>query len=160
MLEDSKRKKYEHEYYLKHKEDINRKAREWRKNNPDKIRDIAKRYRENHREEYNRKSLEYRKRTGRTSKIYRERYRLRLFEILGGTKCVICGFDDIRALQFDHKNGGGLNDRKRLGFSTDTYYKYYVEHDKEAIANLQVLCSNCNWIKRHINNENANLSSE
>jgi len=33
-------------------------------------------------------------------------------DLLGG-KCVKCGFDDFRALQIDHINGGGVKDKKR-----------------------------------------------
>jgi hypothetical protein len=79
----------------------------------------------------------------------------KLFDLLG-KKCQKCGFDDIRALQFDHINGQGGKDYIRLSgkrSATAGYYKYYVEHPEEAKKNLQVLCANCNWIKRTENNE-------
>ena len=81
--------------------------------------------------------------------------REKLFELLGD-KCVRCGFSDKRALQFDHINGGGLKDiknktkRKKV---SDSYYKYYLNHPEEAKTKLQVLCANCNWIKKYENNE-------
>jgi hypothetical protein len=66
-----------------------------------------------------------------------------LFDLLG-RKCVNCGFDDERALQFDHINGGGTEMRKvnrSLG-----YYKTILE-DPDIKDHIQILCANCNWIK-------------
>lgn len=60
-----------------------------------------------------------------------------------GGKCVKCGFDDPRALQVDHINGGGQKEFKDLGVRR--YYKNILE-DKE--GRYQLLCANCNAIKR------------
>ncbi len=84
------------------------------------------------------------------SKSYKTRLRMKAIEMLGG-KCVKCGFSDERALQFDHINGGG--NKLRAGSSG-----YYVHMYKEIIAGthihpVQLLCANCNWIKRTDNNE-------
>lgn len=86
-------------------------------------------------------------------KTYHKRKKMRLFKILGGAICVRCGFTDDRALQFDHKKGMGQIDRKMNGITTR--YKYYIDHPDEAKEDLQVLCANCNWIKRFENNENS-----
>ena len=82
----------------------------------------------------------------RQKRRYRE-LRVKMFEILGD-KCMRCGFSDIRILQFDHKNGGGVKDLKVFGNQNTTMYRYYVEHPDEAKEKLQVLCPNCNWLKR------------
>lgn len=80
--------------------------------------------------------------------------RLELIEKLGNSKCKRCGFDDIRALQLDHVKGDGVNDRKR--FKNIQYmWLYYNEHPKIARKKLQVLCANCNWIKRSEKNESS-----
>lgn len=61
--------------------------------------------------------------------------------LLGG-KCEHCGHNDMRVLQFDHINGGGTAENRRLrsiGVTRNVLrepFKY------------QVLCANCNWIKR------------
>lgn len=68
-----------------------------------------------------------------------------LFKLLGGKKCKKCGFSDERALQFDHKRGGGCKDRKS--------YKFYLNNPKLAKKTLQILCANCNWIKRFTKKE-------
>ena len=86
-------------------------------------------------------------------KDYRSNFRIvlksKLFEILGGPECRKCKNEDQRVLQFDHKNGGGNKDRKKLGYSTIEFYKYYVDHPKFAKRRLQVLCANCHVIKKN-----------
>ena len=63
-----------------------------------------------------------------------------------GNKCCRCGFDDVRALQIDHKNGGGgyeihiaFNDSPRI------FYKAVIADGENK---YQLLCANCNQIKR------------
>ena len=73
-------------------------------------------------------------------------------DILGGRVCVKCGFNDIRALQIEHRNGGGNKEYKEIG--SWSVYIYYINNPKEANNILQVYCANCNWIKKHELNEN------
>lgn len=80
------------------------------------------------------------------------RYRIKLLEILGGVRCIRCGFSDYRALQVDHINGGGRKDYQTKRELKSP--KGYIEHVKKDIALYQVLCANCNWIKKCENNEN------
>lgn len=78
---------------------------------------------------------------------YQKRCREKLFEILGGKVCKKCGYKkDYRALQIDHKKGGGRKERKRFG-NNHNLTIYYKNHSKEAKKKLQVLCANCNIIK-------------
>lgn len=65
-----------------------------------------------------------------------------------GEICASCGFSDLRALQIDHINGGGTSEIKRLGNGV----KYY-RHIMSNISNYQILCANCNQIKRITNQE-------
>lgn len=63
------------------------------------------------------------------------------------------GCTDIRCLQIDHINGNGLKKRKEDG----GYMKaitHYVNHPEETKGVLQLLCANCNWIKKFDNKEN------
>jgi hypothetical protein len=62
--------------------------------------------------------------------------------VLGG-KCAHCGFSDMRALQIDHVNGGGHQERKHV--NQETICKRILQGKTEG---YQVLCANCNWIKR------------
>lgn len=70
--------------------------------------------------------------------------RAALFQVLGGAHCVRCGFTDVRALQIDHVNGDGSRERRGVR-NTYTYYRKLLE---AAPGTLQVLCANCNTIKR------------
>jgi hypothetical protein len=70
---------------------------------------------------------------------------------LGG-KCCRCGFDDFRALQIDHVNGHGCADRKKDNNNYYAFYKRIIDTNGEG---YQLLCANCNWIKRTENNECA-----
>jgi len=58
---------------------------------------------------------------------------------LDGTR----GCTEERCLQIDHINNGGNKERKNLRY-TD-YYKLVIEDNS---GKYQLLCANCNWIKR------------
>jgi len=83
---------------------------------------------------------------GNTSTKYRSIYRNKSLELLGDN-CVRCGFADKRALQIDHIYGGGTIELK--GSCT---HKQYLRI-KAQPSLYQILCANCNWIKRVENNE-------
>jgi hypothetical protein len=68
--------------------------------------------------------------------------RLEAIEVLGG-KCVGCGITDTRLLTIDHIHGGGRHDRKAIG-GPNVYYKWIVGHPEK----YQLLCHNCNFLKR------------
>src|SRR5262245_37839848 len=72
------------------------------------------------------------------------RIRREILEILGG-KCVVCGFDDMRALQVDHVNGGGTQDRK----TRKTMPQFRKDVREYGTAKYQVLCANCHQIKQY-----------
>jgi hypothetical protein len=78
--------------------------------------------------------------------------RTKLLCILG-TKCVQCGFEDLRALQIDHINGGGRQDRLKI--SSGQFYRFYINNPELAKEKLQILCANCNQIKRIEKRENG-----
>jgi len=75
--------------------------------------------------------------------------KLAVFKFLGGC-CVRCGNTDIRVLQIDHKNGGGSKHIRSV--SGMTRYKR-LALGQDDINKYQLLCANCNWIKRHENKE-------
>ena len=82
----------------------------------------------------------------------RQQLKLAAFAALGG-KCVHCGFSDPRALQIDHVFGDGKRaegaERKR----SDKFYKHVAHEASIGSPKYQLLCANCNWIKRHVNCE-------
>lgn len=84
---------------------------------------------------------------------YRIRLRISIMDIIGGRKCIMCGFDkDLRALQLDHINSGGNKEYKFFKGNTKMY-RYYAKNPEVARIKLQVLCANCNCIKRHTSKE-------
>jgi len=73
-------------------------------------------------------------------------YRKNIIELMG-SKCVQCGFSDIRALQIDHVNGGGRQEHLKGGHKWQAILLSNLLSGKK-IENYQILCANCNWIKR------------
>ncbi|MDE2095668.1 MAG: hypothetical protein KGL39_00295 [Patescibacteria group bacterium] len=137
--------------------------------------DRRRRYRERHREElkakdrkrYQRKKAEILRKAkydedGNIKQSYldglenwkkrraesRKQIRLTLITLLGG-KCCRCGFDDIRALCIDHINGQGGKERKGRK-NLYAYYRAILTRNGEG---CQILCANCNAIKRIENKE-------
>jgi len=90
-----------------------------------------------------------------------------LMQHLGGYECSCQGEDcwhdgpcqvvDLRCLQIDHKYGGGTKEMRWFGSNTNMVF-YYTRHLDEAEINLQVLCANCNWVKKHRNKETCQNS--
>jgi len=87
-----------------------------------------------------------RERTIIRNREQRRQLRQKAFDLLGRL-CIRCGFSDERALQVDHINGGGTEEARRLG--PWKLAKRIIEHPED----YQILCANCNWIKRHEQNE-------
>lgn len=77
-------------------------------------------------------------------KNYRDKTRrLALLTISKNLECKKCGFNDLRALQIDHINGGGNKDRKKFNVHQ---FNLFVMSNPEL---FQILCANCNNIKRN-----------
>lgn len=74
--------------------------------------------------------------------------RIKVIEKLGG-KCKKCGFDDFRALQIDHVKDDGYIERNLI--TSRVTYLNKVLNDQT--GKYQLLCANCNWIKRYNHNE-------
>ncbi len=157
--------------------------RRWRERHREQAREIDRRYREAHREEKletdrryreahqteitsvireKRKSGEYKPNKGGRKPIYtfrsRSKLRQQVIEALGG-KCQRCEFDDWRALQVDHISGGGTQHR-RTHVSMYRYYKDILASAQAQSGEYQLLCANCNQIKRYEEGEKYTLSFE
>ena len=77
-------------------------------------------------------------------------WRNRALMFFGG-RCERCGNNDSRVLQFDHVLGGGVKDLM-CGSRNSTQRARAVFQEP---SKYQVLCANCNWIKKFERNENA-----
>jgi len=60
-----------------------------------------------------------------------------------GKKCNHCPITDERVLCIDHVHGGGRRDRLKTG-----NIEFYRKVLADANGTYQILCHNCNWIKR------------
>ena len=143
---------------------------EYRKRNKEKIRGQKRKHYEKHRDYYlnyyatHREHIRelaktcyrrhkaagkvfYNLKTAKLAKQYRLRIKSKLFDILGN-KCVHCGFSDVRALQIDHVHGNGTRHIKEVG-RNHQYFLYVLNAVKNGSKNYQLLCANCNWIKRY-----------
>jgi hypothetical protein len=119
--------------------------REWRAKNRDRAREISR--------AGNLKYVTENPATRRkSSKEYNARRRAETVEFYGG-KCVHCGFSDIRALHIDHINGGGKKERDAGRHGLFDLWKITKDDPVMARATFQLLCANCNSIKRHENYE-------
>ena len=120
------RKKYLKEYYQKNKERIKQK----RDDNIEEFRKIA--------------------RVQETA--YRHKWRWKILEILGN-KCIRCDNDDGRVLQVDHVRGGGKTHNRTFKGNRWSYYRQIFIEIEGGSKDYQILCANCNWIKRFENQE-------
>jgi hypothetical protein len=121
-------------------------SRRWRQRNPEKVREQKYRW-------YHKNKVAIRKRMLPGNLARAKALRLAVLAAFGW-KCIRCGFDDLRALQVDHMNGGGCQERKRL--------RNQAAFNKKVLADqtgYQLLCANCNWIKRHERNEYHNSAA-
>lgn len=85
-----------------------------------------------------------------TAKYQREYHQLLRKKVINkyGGVCIRCGFSDVRALQIDHVYGGG---KKELSSNGGRSILRWALNDTS--GKYQLLCANCNWIKRYINKE-------
>jgi hypothetical protein len=94
------------------------------------------------------KSEERKRRQATAQRAKARRQRQEALALLGG-RCARCGFDDWRALQIDHVEGGGRTDRSTFA-NTAAFTQHVITACKLGDrGKYQVLCANCNWIKRH-----------
>lgn len=132
-------KEYDKEYYSKNRETLLTFQKKYYLAHKKERLEYAKKYRLEHE---NKSNAHYHKR------------RDQVFNILG-RKCKKCGFDDIRALQVDHIDGGGCKEIRESGHVY--MYNKIINSPKEAHKYYQVLCANCNSIKRVVNKERTKI---
>jgi hypothetical protein len=157
-------------YHLEHPKYSYNYLKNWQQNNKEKTHKYNKKCREKHKEQYNNHNKEYmkkdriinRKKYLIYNQEYNEKIRIMRVNILNifGNKCSNpynidhSSFEkDINykyCLQIDHINGGGKKQRKEFkGANNIRYFNYIINN----LSEHQLLCANCNWMKRIVNNE-------
>jgi len=95
------------------------------------------------------RSPERRTRIKQSRDNHREEIQRTIIEYLSGKKCERCGFDNILALEFHHRDRG----LKAFNVSTSVRTQYSIKKIVEEINKCEVLCSNCHRIlEAEINN--------
>ena len=155
-------------YYLTHKDELLEKAKQWQIQHPGYMKDYLKSYYINNKLKHTmnvkewqkthpvnvqmiklRNATKHRERYSQSRKLKMKEKRLLLFDILGGRICIRCGYsNDTRALTFDHVRDDGHEDRK-IHYGGYGFYTFYTKNPEIAKSNLQVLCCNCNSIKKY-----------
>ena len=90
----------------------------------------------------------YEKRIRDLARIRNAKLKKQVMDKLGSV-CVRCGFTDIRALQVDHISGGGVHEYRNNPSGPRGIYRKILSDS----TGYQLLCANCNWIKREENHE-------
>lgn len=146
---------YLKDYRATHQEQIQQREAEYREQNKEHIHERNKQYKQEHHEEELARHYKWREEhyeeyledQRQRTNARRNKLREQILDILG-RRCVRCGYDtDVRALQIDHVNGGGSQERKKLVYGIP-YYRRILESVQANSGEFQVLCANCNVIKR------------
>lgn len=120
----------------------------WYARNKEKAREqkriVMKRLRDESPEKYNAQS--------RKAKV---KEKLALF-VMYGNKCKMCGFSDMRALSLDHVLDNGNVERKELG-ERGVYRRAKSQYRPDE---YQILCMNCQFIKRSVGSSHIDLNVE
>ncbi len=137
------RKEKQNQAYLKYyySEKGQKKIKTYR--NSSKVKKRQKKYHEKYR-----KTKKYKK----GMRAYRDKIKRLVYEHYSpnGIKCKKCSFDDIRALSIDHIKGKGHLHRLKVGFG-NALYRWIVRNNYP--KGFQILCMNCQFIKRYENKE-------
>ena len=143
------RKAFVRQHYVVHREEILQKQRVFRAEHPKEYLESARQYRIEHHDKV-------REQTRKSVQKVRKAVLERITEAHAGFAmplCAKCGFADTRALQIDHINGGGCKELRKM--TNWTFYQHILHLPKEEIREkYQVLCANCNVIKKEEKREN------
>ena len=107
----------------------------WRKDNPDKVREIRKRNYDKHRQ----KNIDRAARNKRIKADWLREYRN------SGLSCERCGEDHPAALDFHHRDPS----EKEIEFSRMYHMNWSIERMMAEIEKCDVLCSNCHRKLHH-----------
>ena len=156
-----KRSLYSKQYSESHKEQLKEYQKKYRRDNAKILSERIKKYDRAHKEERAAYQKIYRKDANNHIKHilchreYTARLKIEVFKHYSPTlTCQHCGFSDVRALSLDHINGGGLKHKIEVNVAGGhSLYSWAKTHGYPPI--FQVLCMNCQFIKRQVNGEDA-----
>lgn len=139
---ECKRQKYK-EYYIDNRDKVLQKNAKWFAENKERHKEYLSEWYKKNREAVLEKQGEY-------QKTKNDLLRIKIMTHLGGVRCVHCGEENFFVLAIDHINEDGYKDRNTR-LKRFSYYKGILEMGvEEAKKKYQILCRNCNWMKRII----------
>ena len=131
---------YTKNYYIKNKKRILKRCKKWYLKNKKKMEKYKKIWR-----------LKNHERILKTGNAHRQQVKKEcFFHYSPDMKCQHCGYSDIRTLSIDHIDGKGAFHRRK---DKNCRNIYVWLKEREYPSGFQVLCMNCQWIKRVENNE-------
>lgn len=141
------RQEYNKQYHQDNLEVEHQRCKDYYKTNKGKVLTKQLEYRKKNKSIYNKKRKEYYYNSDKKSLSQYQKLRIKVLDRLGN-KCVRCGFSDGRALQVDHiKNNGYVEFKKYT--ARQIYQRVLKLPPEELKKNYQLLCANCNWIKKY-----------
>jgi len=76
----------------------------------------------------------------------------------GDNRCAVCGESRSACLSIDHINGNGASHLRELGLKAGhSFYQWLINNDYP--EGYQILCMNCQFIKRAFNQEYRQLET-
>jgi hypothetical protein len=141
------------EHYEKYKEGYKQRAKDWAKRNPERANETNRKWRAKNKERMKSWNCMSKEKQNEYSKTKRDKIRKEILELLGN-RCsnphclVLNGCSDIRCLQIDHVNGKGNQERKLFKNHAYKYLRHILQKIREGSKDYQLLCANCNVIKR------------
>ncbi len=141
-----RRNAYNREWYKKNRDRCLAKHKEWKRNNPDKVRayarNISDRVRQNRKKWMSNNEEKVKGYFRKSRKKCRKELKDKVINAYGG-KCVCCNESNKEFLTIDHINGNGKEHRKQFTNTTQIYRE--LERLGWPKDNYRLLCMNCNW---------------
>ncbi len=136
-------------YYLENREELLQYSRKYKASHAEHYRKYSRKwYRDNRKRAIKKNNIWQRN----NKQWFSNRFRTLKIEVIKHysktLSCKKCGIDDIRVLSMDHINGGGNKHIKQIGGNL-----YHWIKRKGFPSGFQVLCMNCQFIKRIENKE-------
>lgn len=153
----SQRADYAHKYTLSHKEEKREYDQMRRKKLSAELKQYGKLYRINNRDKILKQGKEWRKkhRDTKAIRMKKSNYDLKIKVLShysnGYMCCAFCGYSNPVALSIDHVEGDGAKHRRELRAAHTHLYQWLVNSNFP--KGFQVLCMNCQYVKRHFRNE-------
>lgn len=140
VVSQERKKQYTKRYRERHRDAIRIRERAWRYSHPEKMRVYAERKR-------------------RTTYVWHQRLKAEVLSHYSPRLvCQRCGFSDIRALSIDHIEGGGAKHFREIRSVGGGGFYQWLKRRNFPLG-FQVLCMNCQWIKRSERGEVSHAGS-